>query len=81
MKPVEIKLYDIFRKDLNLSEEKAQNLVEAIHDAIDSKGKESVTKEYLHNELSELKVDIIKWVVILILGQTALLAALIKLFG
>ena len=48
--------------------------------SIDKHGNEMITQDYLHKELSDVKVEIIKWVVILILSQTVLLAGLIKLF-
>ena len=42
-------------------------------------GAELVTKSHLHAELATLKVDRIKWLISLLLGQAALVTALVKL--
>lgn len=47
---------------------------EAIAEAFQAAtGEELATKAYLDVKLSELKVDLLKWVIGLVLGQTALL--------
>jgi hypothetical protein len=40
---------------------------------------QAVTREYLDLRLAELKADLLKWVISLLLGQTAVIAALVKL--
>lgn len=56
--------------------EQAEAMAEAFRDAT---SEELVTKDYLAATVSEAKNDIIKWVAGLLLGQAALIAALIKL--
>lgn len=56
--------------------EQAEAMAEAFRDAT---SEELVTKDYLSATVSEAKNDIIKWVAGLLLGQAALIAALIKL--
>jgi len=57
MNTIDIKLYDIFRKDLNLPEGKAQELVQAIGEAIkdQSSGKHEHTTEIIHKDIQSLK--------------------------
>lgn len=59
------------------------NQAEAIAEAFQSvTGEELATKAYLDVKLSELKVDLLKWVIGLILGQTALLLTILpRLLG
>lgn len=56
--------------------EQAEAMAEAFRDAT---GEELVTKDYLTAAIVEAKNDIIKWVAGLLLGQAALIAALVKL--
>ena len=66
MNTINIKLYDTFRKELNLSEEKSRAITQAIEEAVqelDSKDKDIATKQLVQKEISDAKIDIIKWVV------------------
>lgn len=42
---------------------------------------EPVTRDYLDARLSDLKNDTLKWVVGLLMAQTAIFAAIVKLLG
>jgi hypothetical protein len=54
-----IRLYDIFRKDLNLPDERAHNLVQAIDEAVkggcEENLKEVATKEFVKDEIRATK--------------------------
>jgi hypothetical protein len=59
--------------------EQAKAIAEAFNEAA---GEDLVTRSYLDARLAEIKVDLIKWIVGLILGQTALLLAVLpRLIG
>ena len=62
MNAINIKLYDIFRKDLNLSETKARELVETIDEVVKSNQegqlKEVPTKEFVKDEFHRLELKI-----------------------
>lgn len=59
-----------------------QEQAEAVVRTIVKAHGETVTKNYMDLKLAELKVDILKWVIGLILGQTALLLTVLpKLLG
>lgn len=74
-----IRVYEIF-KELGLKEEKAGEIV----DLLTETAKEGVaTKEdilHLEREITNLKVDMIKWAIGLLLGQTALIFTILRLF-
>ncbi|HUB62243.1 MAG TPA: hypothetical protein VL978_16115 [Puia sp.] len=54
--PTQIRLYDIFRKDLHMPDDRAQNLVSTINDALndhrDEEREELATKAFVKDELS-----------------------------
>ena len=54
--PTQIRLYDIFRKDLHMPDDRAQNLVSTINDALndhrDEEREELATKAFVKEELS-----------------------------
>lgn len=60
-----------------------QQLVQELRSAgMPQEQAELVTREHLDSRLAELKVDLIKWIVGLILGQTALLITILpKIIG
>lgn len=64
---INLKLYDAFRKELNLSEEKSLAITKAIEEAVqeelDKTDKDIATKQFVPKEISDAKIDIIKWVV------------------
>lgn len=72
MNTVNIKLYDIFRKDLKLPEDKARELVEVIDEAVkeghrdglaQAASKEDLAKAAgsLEAKIADSKADILKW--------------------
>ena len=76
MSTTEIKLYDIFRKDLKLSDEKAKIFAEVVQETVVNEVKHQQTefksqnKEdllriemQLNNKIETTKVDLIKWFV------------------
>ena len=61
MNTVSIKLYDIFRKDLNLPEPKAQELVQAIRDAVITGFEDNnapASKEFVKDEIHRLELKL-----------------------
>ncbi|MBI5748226.1 MAG: hypothetical protein HZA00_03800 [Nitrospinae bacterium] len=74
-----IRVYEIF-KELGLKEEKAEEIV----DLLTETAKEGLaTKEDIYalkEDLSNLKFDMIKWMIGLLLGQTALILTIMRLF-
>ncbi|HAH55389.1 MAG TPA: hypothetical protein DCM02_08950 [Flavobacterium sp.] len=62
-----IKLYDLFRNELKLDEDKAQQFVEAIDKTISEEIRqdknEIATKDFVKKEITEAKNDMIKWFV------------------
>ncbi len=78
-----IRVYEIF-KELGLKEEKAEEVVDLLTEA----SKEGLaTKEdilrlenRLEREITNLKVDMLKWAMGLLLGQTALILTIMRLF-
>ena len=54
--------------------DQAKAIAEAFNEAT---GDELVTKSHLDAKLADIKVDLIKWIVGLILGQTALILAVL----
>lgn len=76
MNTVNIKLYDLFRKELKLSDEVAKEFVTTIGDEISAVRTELVTKDFLDRRLSDVKTDIVKWMFAFWIGQTVVLAGL-----
>lgn len=74
-----LRVYDIFKS--KLIEQEASLVLEYF----DSKAEEKFTQKKdafaTKQDISEAKVDLIKWMVGLLLGQTALILSIIKLFG
>jgi hypothetical protein len=56
--PTQIRLYDIFRKDLHMPDDRAQNLVSTINDALNEQREQDkedlATKSFVKDELSTL---------------------------
>lgn len=54
--PTQIRLYDIFRKDLHLPDDRAQNLVTTINDALtehrEQEKEDLATKSFVKDEIS-----------------------------
>ncbi|MBB6131492.1 hypothetical protein [Mucilaginibacter lappiensis] len=71
-------VYEILKK--TLPEEDAMTVVEYLEDATEAKIVRQVENKIEHlaskADLSEVKADLIKWMFIFIVGQTAVLAAL-----
>lgn len=87
MNTVNIKLYDIFRKDLNLPEDKARELVSVIDEAVKEghSGHAELVNTKIDSlatktELAETKSDIIKWMFIFWIGQVVATFGFILLF-
>ena len=60
------KLYDLFRKELNLDESKAKEFVEAIDKTISEEirqDKNEIATRDLKKEITDVKNDMIKWFV------------------
>ncbi|MFN3076043.1 MAG: hypothetical protein ABT940_04025 [Alphaproteobacteria bacterium] len=67
------------RERAHFAPEDAEGTAEALAEAMTST--ELVTRDYLDARLSDVKADILKWVVGLLLAQTAVFAALLKWLG
>jgi hypothetical protein len=67
METIQIKLYDLLRKDLKLNEPKAQEFVQVLDSFISEEIKqdknEIATKDFVKKEIIEAKNDMIKWFV------------------
>lgn len=67
MNTAAIKLYDLFRKELNLDESKAKEFVEAldrtISEEIRQDKNEIASKDFVKKEITDAKNDMIKWFV------------------
>jgi hypothetical protein len=57
--PTQIRLYDIFRKDLHMPDDRAQNLVSTINDALNDHREEEredlATKAFVKDEIQSVK--------------------------
>ncbi len=81
MSTVNITLYEILKNDLKLSDAKAKEFVNAIDSSSSFEkdrysSKEDILK--LELKLEQSKAEIIKWVVGVIIGQTAVIITLLK---
>jgi hypothetical protein len=60
--PTQIKLYDIFRKDLRMPDDRAQNLVMTINDALTDHSEQDreglATKAFVKEEITAVKDEI-----------------------
>jgi hypothetical protein len=60
--PTQIRLYDIFRKDLHLPDDRAQNLVSTINDALNEQREQDredlATKSFVKDEIQVVKDQI-----------------------
>jgi hypothetical protein len=59
--PTQIRLYDIFRKDLHLPDDRAQNLVSTINEALNDHSEQDredlATKEFVREEIKSLRAE------------------------
>lgn len=60
MDSVQIKLYDLFRKDLNLSDDKARELVYTIEQAGRESESKLASKEFIKDSSHSLEIKMIK---------------------
>jgi len=60
--PTQIRLYDIFRKDLHMADDRAQNLVSTINEALNDHSEHDredlATKEFVKVEIGSVKDEI-----------------------
>jgi hypothetical protein len=60
--PTQIRLYDIFRKDLHMPDDRAQNLVSTINEALNDHSEQDredlATKEFVKVEIRSVKDEI-----------------------
>jgi chlorite dismutase len=82
MSTINLTLYDVLRKELNLTEEKSKNVAKAIQKAMEENvaDKEIATKDFVRMEIAEAKADIIKWMFIFWVGQLAAMFGLLYFF-
>lgn len=66
-------------KDAGAAEPLAETIAEILRQSRDSDLSQFVTKADLKADLSELKVEILKWVIGLMIAQTAAIVALVRL--
>ncbi|MGH8607353.1 MAG: DUF1640 domain-containing protein [Gammaproteobacteria bacterium] len=76
MTTIVTEIYDALRK-AGVDEETARKAAQAV---IGAEEKEQlVTKDFLRAEMSELKTDVIKWNVGMLIAMTGIFAAIVKL--
>jgi len=80
MSTINIKLYDLFRKELKLSDEVAMQFVETIAAEIAEDKAEVATKDFVKKEISEAKNDLVKWMFAFWLGQITVIAGILMYF-
>jgi len=80
MSTINIKLYDLFRKELKLSDEVAMQFVETIAAEIAEDKTEVATKDFVKKEISEAKNDLVKWMFAFWLGQITVIAGILMYF-
>jgi len=73
-------LYDLFRKELKLSDEVAMQFVETIAAEIAEDKTEVATKDFVKKEISEAKNDLVKWMFAFWLGQITVIAGILMYF-
>ena len=61
MSTVNIRLYDLFRKELKLSDEVARDFVATIAEEAAQDKTEIATKDFVKNEISQSKNELLKW--------------------
>ena len=80
MSTVNIKLYDLFRKELKLSDEVAREFVATIAEEAAQDKTDIATKDFVKKEISESKNDLIKWMFAFWVGQIAVIAGILMYF-
>lgn len=64
---IQLKLYNLLRKDLNMSDEIAQEFVQTLGEVVNKETEQSrnevATKDFVDKKVTEAKNDIIKWFV------------------
>ena len=73
-------MYDLFRKELKLSDEVAMQFVETIAAEIAEDKTEVATKDFVKKEISEAKNDLVKWMFAFWLGQITVIAGILMYF-
>lgn len=80
MNTLNIRLYDLFRKELKLSDDAAKEFVFALTDDDMFDRTELATKDFVKKEISESKNELIKWMFAFWFGQVAVISGILMYF-
>jgi hypothetical protein len=69
MEPLNLQLYYLALAKLHLKDSEAKEFVSTIHKMVEESNQNLATKEFVSNELSETKFDILKWIFLFWVGQ------------
>jgi flagellar biosynthesis chaperone FliJ len=79
MKPHTRKLYQLVRAKLHLGEQDGIKFINGLQAEVKESTQEFVTKDFVHQTVSEAKSELIKWMFIFWVGQAAVTYMIVSL--
>ena len=79
MKPHPRKLYQLVRAKLHLGEQDGIKFINGLQAEVKESTQEFVTKDFVHQTVSEAKSELIKWMFIFWVGQAAVTYMIVSL--
>ena len=79
MKPHTRKLYQLVRAKLHLGEQDGMKFINGLQAEVKESTQEFVTKDFVHQTVSEAKSELIKWMFIFWVGQAAVTYMIVSL--
>jgi flagellar biosynthesis chaperone FliJ len=79
MKPHTRKLYQLVRAKLHLGEQDGMKFINGLQAEVKESTQEFVSKDFLHQTVSEAKSELIKWMFIFWVGQAAVTYMIVSL--
>mgnify|MGYP000063551431 CR=1 FL=1 len=80
MKPHTRKLYQLVRAKLHLGEQDGMKFINGLQAEVKESTQEFVSKDFVHQTVSEAKSELIKWMFIFWIGQMTITTGIILLF-
>ena len=79
MKPHTRKLYQLVRAKLHLGEQDGMKFINGLQAEVKESTQEFVSKDFVHQTVSEAKSELIKWMFIFWVGQAAVTYMIVSL--
>ncbi|MHA8075475.1 hypothetical protein [Aquirufa sp. TARAVU-A1A] len=79
MKPHTRKLYQLVRAKLHLGEQDGMKFIHGLQAEVKESTQEFVSKDFVHQTVSEAKSELIKWMFIFWVGQAAVTYMIVSL--